>query len=41
MTELQHALVGGAILMIIWLGFAQKYFISGKEAKAWRDFFKK
>jgi predicted membrane protein len=42
MTDFQHALVGSVILMIIWHGFAKKYFRSDKDVeswKAWKDLF--
>lgn len=44
MTELQHAVVGISILMVIWLGFAKQYFKSPKDEQSWekwKDMFRK
>jgi hypothetical protein len=40
MTDFQHAMVGGIILMLLWHLFIKRHFITEKDVKTWEDFFK-
>ena len=35
MTELQHAFVGYAILMVLWFVWLRHYFITDKDTQRW------
>lgn len=37
MTEFEHALVGGTIIMILWLFIGKKHFESDKDVKSWEE----
>lgn len=35
MTELQHAVIGGAILMTLWFVWLRRYFVTEKDVRLW------
>jgi len=37
MSDFQHAVIGGTILMIIWFGFVKDFFKSEKDEQSWEE----